>query len=54
MDNKIEIGKDPATRAQIIEIQLLTIIRWCCNRVKYVKTEDTKKIQEKFDIVNRK
>ena len=54
MDNKIEIGKDPATRAQIVKIQLLTIIRWCCNCVEYVKMEDMKKIQEMFDIVNRK
>lgn len=54
MDGKIEIGKDPATRSQIIEIQVLTILKYCCDHVRYVSQKDAEKIQEMFDIVNRK
>ena len=52
-ENKIKIGKDPATRSQIIGVMLLTIIKYCFNHAHYVTEEDEKKIQEMFNIVNR-
>lgn len=54
--HSIKISQNESTRAQVLEIQLSTIVKYCANMLQTgcVSNTEVKKIQKLFDIVNKK